>query len=88
MDYCEQPLCWNSVLSFLDTVSVNPDSHKMASKDSIVTTRQHSKTDGTCINRNNSMLISEEDLDDTPLWGKILSHNFKELSVQVNSKME
>ena len=61
----------------------------MASKDSkLVTTRQHSKSDGASINRTDSILINEEDLYDTPLLGKVLSQNFKELSVQVNSKME
>ena len=87
LDYCEQPLCWNSVLSFLDIVSINPDIHKMAFKGSKVTTRQHSKqskTDGASINMEDSILISEEDLDEAPLWGRPLSQNFKELSVLVN----
>ena len=35
-----------------------------------------------------SILISEEDLDEAPLWDRALSQNFKELSVLVNSKME
>ena len=35
-----------------------------------------------------SILISEEDFDEAPLWGRALSQNFKELSVLVNSKME
>ena len=63
----------------------------MASKGSKVTTRQHSKqskTDGASINMEDSILISEEDLDEAPLWGRALSQNFKELSVLVNSKME